>query len=262
MFGRMRNWFDRRILARSDIGAAEWYAACAVLPVLDGLSGGEKRRLVELAILFLHRKVVAGARGLEITPRMKRVIALQACLPILELGLDCYAGWESVIVYPSGFAPERLVTDEYGVEHHVRDELSGEAWEHGPVLLSWDDIGIAGGGDGYNLVIHEFAHKLDMQNGDSNGFPPLHRDMNPATWTQIFSAAFTDFERRCDHGEDIGIDEYAAESPAEFFAVLSEVFFERPDLLDYYYPAVYAQMKSYYRQDPLARMRGGCRAAF
>ena len=260
MFDRLRNWLDRRILARSDTGAGDWEEAFAALPVLDGLSADERGRLVELAILFRHRKAIEGAHGLAITPQMKLVIALQACLPILELGLDCYEGWESVIVYPSGFAPERLVIDEYGVEHHVRDELAGEAWERGPVLLSWDDIADAGGVDGYNLVIHEFAHKLDMQNGDSNGFPPLHRDMNPQTWTRIFSAAFEDFERRCDRGEDIGIDEYAAESPAEFFAVLSEVFFERPDLLDYYYPAVYAQMKSYYRQDPLARLRGRGRA--
>ena len=260
MFGRFRNWLDRRIVARSDIGSEEWQEAFAALPVLDGLNEDEKRHLIELAILFLRRKAIDGAHGLVVTARMKHVIALQACLPVLELGLDCYRGWEAVIVYPSGFAPERLVTDEYGVEHHVRDELSGEAWEHGPVQLSWDDIAAAGEVDGYNLVIHEFAHKLDMQNGDSNGFPPLHRDMNPQTWTRIFSAAFEDFERRCDRGEDIGIDEYAAESPAEFFAVLSEVFFERPDLLDYYYPAVYAQMKSYYRQDPLARLRGRGRA--
>ena len=255
MFGRLRNWFDRRAVARSEITPAQWQQAFAALELLERLDDGERRRLVELATLFLHRKEIVGARGLDITLPMKLVIALQACLPILELGLDCYAGWESVIVYPSGFAPERLVVDEYGVEHEVRDELAGEAWQHGPVLLSWDDVAVAGDADGYNLVIHEFAHKLDMQNGDSNGFPPLHRDMNPETWTQIFSAAFEDFGRRCERGEDIGIDEYAAESPAEFFAVLSEVFFERPDLLEAYYPAVYAQLRRYYRQHPLGGVR-------
>ena len=255
MFGLLRDWFERRIVARADISPAEWDAVFAALPVLDRLDGDGRRRLKKFAALFLHRKAIFGAHGLDVTPRMKLVIALQACLPILELGIECYDGWESVIVYPSGFAPERLVVDEYGVEHHVRDELAGEAWESGPVLLSWDDVAGAGEIDGYNLVIHEFAHKLDMQNGDSNGFPPLHGDMNPQTWTQIFSAAYEDFFRRCEQGEHISIDAYAAESPAEFFAVLSEVFFERPDLLDHYYPAVYAQLKLYYRQDPLAGTR-------
>jgi Mlc titration factor MtfA (ptsG expression regulator) len=94
-----------------------------------------------------------------------------------------------------------------------------------------------------------------MQNGDSNGFPPLHRDMQAQTWTKIFSTAYEDFYSRCEHGESIGIDAYAAESPTEFFAVLSEVFFERPDILDRYYPAVYAQLRLYYRQDPLQSVR-------
>lgn len=253
MLDIFRNWRDRRVIERSTIAAAEWESAFAALPLLDGLDAGERHRLRELVILFLHRKAFDGAHGLGLTRPMKLLIALQACLPILELGVDCYAGWETVVVYPSGFAPEHVFTDEYGVEHRTRDEMSGEAWERGPVLLSWDDAEGAGELDGYNLVIHEFAHKLDMQNGEANGFPPLHRGMDPAAWTRVFSEAFEDFCRRCDRGEDLGIDEYASSDSAEFFAVLSEVFFERPDILSRCYPAVYDQLRRYYRQDPLAR---------
>lgn len=255
MFQYFRKWLDRRVIRRSTITATEWEAAWVVLPLLRGLSADEKHRLQQWVILFLHRKVFEGAHGLEVTRSMALIIALQACLPILELGLDAYAGWSSIIVYPTGFAPKRVYRDEYGVEHFVQSDLSGEAWERGPVLLAWDEAVGAGEIDGYNLVIHEFAHKLDMQNGDANGFPPLPASMDSATWTRAFSTGFEDFERRCDRGEDIGIDCYAASSPAEYFAVLSEVFFERPDLLQRHYAAVYAQMRLYYRQDPLTRLR-------
>jgi Mlc titration factor MtfA (ptsG expression regulator) len=107
--------------------------------------------------------------------------------------------------------------------------------------------------DGSNLVIHEFAHKLDMQNGEPNGFPPLHRDMDMKAWTEVFHAAFDDLQRNCAMGIDTGMDCYAATEPAECFAVLSEVFFMRPDILNQRYPAVYEQLRQYYRQDPWRR---------
>ena len=254
MFRFIRNWLDRRTIARSSITPAQWDAAFAALPLLDGLSEAEKNTLRELAILFLRRMSVEGAQGLVITQAMALIVALQACLPVLALGLSSYSGWSTIIVYPSGFAPRRVVRDDDGVEPYTRDHLSGEAWQRGPVVLAWDETEYAGRVDGCNLVIHEFAHKLDMQNGDANGFPPLHADMDRAAWTHAFSAGFEDFEQRCARGEDFGIDHYAATSPAEFFAVLSEVFFERPDLLQRHYGAIFEQMKRYYRQDPLARL--------
>ncbi len=253
MIEMFRNWLDRRAVARSDITPEEWRAAFAALPLLDGLDDDEQRRLRELVILFQHRKAFEGAHGMAVTREMALIIALQACLPVLELGLEAYDGWSAVIVYPSGFETHQVYVDEFGVEHIEQRDLDGEAWERGPVLLAWDEAVSAGERDGINLVIHEFAHKLDMQNGDANGFPPLHPDMDPKTWTDILSKGYDDFARRCDAGEDTGIDCYAAESPAEFFAVMSEVFFERPDLLVRHYPAVYAQLRRYYRQDPLAR---------
>ncbi len=255
MFNTIRNWLDRRIVARSSLTPAQWEAAFSSLPLLLGLSSNERNRLRELAILLMHRKTFEGAHGLDVTPAMSLQIALQACLPILELDLDAYEGWTSIIVYPSGFAPQRVFQDEYGVEHFVQSELAGEAWSRGPVILSWDDASRSGDVDGYNLVIHEFAHKLDMQNGYANGFPPLHAEMDATVWSRVFSKDFEDFQRKCNAGVNLGISDYAASSPAEFFAVLSEVFFEQPRVLDRHYASVYAQMRLYYRQDPLKRMR-------
>lgn len=139
--------------------------------------------------------------------------------------------------------------------HHVQSNLAGESWLRGPVVLSWDETERAGIIDGSNLVIHEFAHKLDMQNGVANGFPLLHADMVATAWAEAFSAGFEDFTHKCSKGEAMGIDCYGASSPAEYFAVLSEVFFERPDILRQHYAAVYEQLRQYYRQDTLARLR-------
>jgi len=253
MFKFIHNWLNRRIIKRSRITAAQWSKAFDALPLLQGLTQDDRRRLKELAILFQHRKAFEGAHDLAITQPMQLIIALQACLPILNLGLDWYDGWTSVVVYPSGFAPKRVVRDEYGVEHVVQSSLAGEAWQRGPVILSWDETERAGIIDGHNLVIHEFAHKLDMQNGEANGFPPLHAGMDAKVWTEAFSAGYEDFQHKCNAGKNIGIDCYGASSPAEFFSVLSEVFFERPESIRQHYTVVYEQLKLYYRQDPLQR---------
>ena len=254
MFQIIRNCLNRRIINRSTITPLQWAEAFASLPLLVGLTAGEKQRLQELAILFLHHKVFEGAQGFVVTQPMTLIIALQACLPVLHLGLGGYGGWVSVIVYPAGFAPKRVYTDEYGVQHSVQSDLAGESWHRGPVVLAWDATENAGIIDGHNLVIHEFSHKLDMQNGQANGFPPLHAEMASAGWVEAFSAGFDDFQHKCSRGEHIGIDCYAATSPAEFFAVLSEVFFERPDVLVQHYAAIYDQLRQYYRQDPLVRL--------
>lgn len=254
MFQIIRNWLDRRTLQRSTITPLQWTEAFALLPLLEKLTDDEKLALRKLAILFLHHKVFEGAHGLAVTQPMALIIALQACLPVLKLGLGAYKGWFTVIVYPAGFAPKRVITDEYGVEHHVQPNLSGESWLCGPVILAWDETERAGIIDGHNLVIHEFAHKLDMQNGAANGFPPLHAQMDSTAWAEAFSAGFEDFQHKCSSGKAIGIDCYAASSPAEYFAVLSEVFFERPDVLQQHYAVIYDQLRQYYRQDTLARL--------
>ena len=251
MFRFFRNWRDRRILRRFPVTEAQWQAAFAQLPLLDGLSADELLRLRELVPLFLHRKSLEAAQGLVLDDHKALVIALQACLPILNLGLDWYDGWVSIVVYPEAFRPVRTMVDEYGVEHRSQDALSGEAWGRGVVILSWADTEHAGVIDGHNLVIHEFAHKLDMLNGAANGFPPLHAGMDARHWSETFSHAYANFQ----HHQHQGIDPYAATDPAEFFAVLSELFFERPEVLHHHYPEVYALMQQFYRQDTLARFR-------
>jgi len=251
MLKLLKAWWRQRIIKRSKVSDAHWKHAFSSLPLLQRLSHTDRQRLRELAILFLHQKKFSGAHGLEVTQEMALSIALQACLPILRLGIDWYRGWVTIIVYPGGFVPERVVIDEYGLEHRVQVPLSGEAWERGPVVLSWEDSKVGGSLDGSNVVIHEFVHKLDMLNGKADGFPPLHEDMDSAHWTEVFTDAYSDFQRKVESGEITDINYYAASKPAEFVAVLSEVFFEQPDVIHREYPEVYEKFQAFFRQDPL-----------
>lgn len=251
-----KEWRRRRILKRIRIPEDTWHEALSHLPLLRELSNEELVRLRALATLFLHEKVIEGAVGLSLTDAMRLTIALQACLPILNLGLNWYAGWTSVIVYPAGFIPNREYTDEAGIVHAERHALSGESWLRGPVILSWEDVVPADASVGYNLVIHEFAHKLDMLDGVANGLPPLHRGMSVSAWAEAFSQAYADFRGRVDRDEETTIDPYGAEDPDEFFAVLSELFFASPSVIKKTYPAVYRQLSAFYRQDPSARESG------
>lgn len=242
---------------------------------MRGLSSEENRRLRLIASDFLSRKTIIGAGGLEIDDIVRIQIAAQACILILDLGTTWYDGWSEIIVYPGQFVPEREVMDAAGVVHITRDPMAGEAWLGGPVVLSYEDVVLSGepgqAVEGYNVVIHEFAHKLDMRNGNANGFPPLHGGMNAEVWRRVFMEAYLDFCKRVDaadrhdrrRGTRLGqsaldtlpIDPYASENPAEFFAVASEAFFEMPQSMADSFPQVYEQLKAFYRQDPLHRMQ-------
>lgn len=229
------------------------------LPLFDGLGEEERARLRGLATRLLADKAFSGAGGAEVDAGMATAISAFAALPVLNLGYGWYEGWNEIVVYPGEFVYEGEQMDEAGIVHHVRHARSGEAWEGGPMVLSWNDIEWSGQGqsrgEGYNVVIHEFAHKLDMRNGDANGRPPLHSGMDAQAWAHDLQTAYDDLCRRADAGEETAIDPYAAESPAEFFAVLSEYFFEAPDVLQQAYPAVYGQLVKFYLQDPLVRMQ-------
>ena len=180
---------------------------------------------------------------------MRVSIAAQACLPILELGLDWYSGWTGIVVYPGDFRVRREMLDEAGVMHEWDDELAGEAMPGGPVVLSWD----AAAHDPYmNVVIHEFAHKLDMLNGEADAAPPLHAGMDRRAWLAAFEDAYEGFCDAVDRGQDTWLDPYAAEDLSEFFAVITEAFFEDGRETRRRYPDVYAQLKLFYRQDPAA----------
>ena len=255
MFEAIRNWRRRRTLATAAIPETLWRQALDALPFLAIYTEDEIKRLRERVVVFLSEKGIVGAAGFEVTPLMRVLIAMQACAPALWLDADCYDGWENVIVYPDEFIIAREFEDEAGVVHRHREQLAGESMPGGPVVLSWSDVeaGADWNSAGMNLVIHEFAHKLDMRNGDANGCPPLPADMRPNDWQRTMKIAYEHFLARVESEEDTDIDPYAAESPAEFFAVLSEVFFAEPALLLREYADVYDLLRRYYRQDPARR---------
>lgn len=253
----MLHWL-RRAFAPSEpdlpeVPAAQWARIEARLPFLDFLDPVDRPALRELARRFVATKEFHGAHDTALSDDMLLEIALQACLPVLRLGLDWYDDWVGVVVYPGDFIVPRRVTDDAGVVHEYEDTLVGEAWEGGPVLLSWQPESLAA--DGINVVIHEFAHKLDMENGGADGFPRLPAGMSRRAWADAFSSAYDDLCEDVDAGRDNVLDPYAAESPGEFFAVASEAFFETPVLLAARYPAVYAQLAAFYGTDPAAGER-------
>lgn len=253
MFNWLRERRRRRDIARFAPDAALWADVLARESALRGLTGGDERDLRELAALIMASKTFLGAAGFEVGRGEATHVAALAALPILRLGLDWYRGWHTVVVYPGGFLARHEVSDEAGVVHALEHDLAGEAWEAGPVVLSWEDILEGGTADGYNVVIHEFAHKLDMLDGASNGRPPLHAGMDGAAWAAAFSEAFDDLGRRVAANEPTAVDPYAAQAPEECFAVLTEAFFECPAAVRNAYPRVYEQMTLFYRQDPAER---------
>ena len=254
MIDKVIDWIRRKpaIVLLPD---ALWDETLAGLPFLARLNNEEKSRLRALTEAFLAEKEFTTAGGLELTDALCVSIATQACLPILNLGLENYRDWVGIVVYPDEFVIPRVIEDDFGIVHEFDDVASGEAWDGGPVLISWRDAQMAG--DGYNVVIHEFAHKLDMLNGEANGIPPLPTGLSREVWEETLLATYDDFCARVDaaeeRDEETELDPYAAESPGEFFAVMSETFFETPDILHDNYPALYAQFCRFYRQDPACK---------
>ncbi|OLF38489.1 MULTISPECIES: zinc-dependent peptidase [unclassified Psychrobacter] len=247
MFEIIKDWREQRVLDNSDFTTEDWMRAAKRIVILDRLSKEDLTRLFDLATLFLDDKSIIGAQGFEVTDKVRLSIALQACLPILNLGLEWYKGWSSVIIYNGSYKSDNTTTDEFGIVHEGQQHRSGEAWQRGPVVLSWKDAKHSGERDGHNVVIHEFVHKIDMLNGRANGFPPMQPDMDPTRWTKIMSRDFEDFQKH----RKSGLDRYGATNPAEFFAVLSEVFFETPQKLIDAYPDIYDIMVKFFRQTPM-----------
>ena len=203
----------------------------------------------------MRAKSFEGAVKFSVTPAVRARIALHACVPILNLGLDYYSDWNSIVVYPGDFRAHHESTDEHGIVHREMMDLCGESLADGPMVLSWEAMRAEDASSAeHNLVIHECAHKLDVLNGDANGFPPLHADMNVREWARHFRAAYDNLCAALDAGGDSRIDPYGAEDPAEFFAVMSETFFTAPHLVYQDFPAVYKQLSRFYRQDPYRLM--------
>jgi len=240
--GWLTDWRRRRVLARHAIDDSLWRRATRGLTFLP-----DSPKLRSLALLFLAEKEFTGAHGLEVTDAMRVSIAAQACLPILELGLDWYAGWRGIVVYPGDFQVRREWVDEAGVVHEWDDELAGEAMPGGPVVLSWD---AAANEPAINVVIHEFAHKIDMLNGEADGLPPLHAGMDRRAWRAALEDAYQGFCDAVERGRDTWLDPYAAEDISEFFAVVTEAFFQEGRETRRRYPDLYRQLRLFYRQDP------------
>jgi len=258
IFRRTKRWY---ILQHYAVPHDLWLEATQDIRVLQGLSAVEKAHLRELSTLFLHEKNLIGI-NINVTDVMRVKVAALACLPILSLGLCLFSNWRTVVIYPDAFYAKHNETDEFGFVHQSESILIGEAWQRGPVILSWADIArdTQHREQGHHVVIHEIAHKLDMLNGVSNGMPPLHTNMPVAAWTAAFTQAYQQLQQA---GADYfcWIDSYAATNPAECFAVLSEYFFCAPVVLDKNFPDVYQQLCLYYRQDPLQRWLVQAKAA-
>lgn len=244
------------ILHRYPIKHDLWESVSKKLVILQGMSSVEKAHLRELSTLFLHQKNIYSVQGLVLTEKMRVIIAAQACLTTLKLGIALLNGWSDIIVYPDAFRVNRDEMDEYGIVHQGEHILSGEAWSRGPVILSWQDIesDMHRKQQGQNVILHEISHKLDMLNGRANGMPPLHFSMQTEQWTATFSQAYQQLNQRLEHHHRVCVNPYAATSPAEFFAVFTEYFFCAPEILNIHFREVYQQLRLYYRQDPLSRM--------
>jgi Mlc titration factor MtfA (ptsG expression regulator) len=244
----------RRHLDLTNLVEGDWLWLLEHHPILSGLQAEELDRLKELVILFLEKKTFEAADTLIMTGAMKAVIAIQACLPILNLSLSWYRNWKTVVVVPKRFSQKRLRIDRAGVVHEWNEVDLGQSWDRGPVVLSWEDVEASGWADGFNVVIHEAAHRLDLLDGAINGRPELHAGMSPRLWQETFLEAFRDLERRISRRLPTVIDSYALENPGEFFAVTSELFFEQPRSLRHEYPGVYDLLSQLYRQDPGLRL--------
>lgn len=286
--GWIKRLFGKREVPPID--ALVWARVLRGLPFLDHLDDAERAALHALASEFTARTAFTGASGLELNDEVIAAIAAQACLPVLHLGLAMFDDFAEVIVYPGEFHVEREFVDDDGVVHDVSGPLSGEAMPGGPVVISWEDVA-QGAFDAlapdaqppYNVVIHEFAHKLDLASGEADGLPRfhprLHAELDADQWCAILDDAHADFcamvdrlearfPRHLDPESEAGrrrydtlpLDAYGADDPAEFFAVASEAYFVAPERLRLAFPTLYELLARYYRPplraaQPSARSR-------
>ncbi len=241
-----------RTLKKHAIPYSLWRDVTSQIPLVQRRTNKEKTRLRLLSTVFIHQKSFTGAHDLTITLEMAITIASQACIEVLYLGLNAFNGWIEIIIYPAAFVVQRDTIDENGIMHKQVNTLSGESWGRGPVILSWEDV-IKDSYTlhlGHNIIIHEFAHKLDMLSGRANGQPPLPPNMSKEKWSKYLGGAYERLISQVNHHERSYINNYAATNSAEFFAVCCEYFFTAPHILELHSPHVYQQLQSYFRQNP------------
>ncbi|MBC7647523.1 MAG: zinc-dependent peptidase [Vitreoscilla sp.] len=231
----MLGWLHNLITPPRTIPAALWQATLAQHSFLAERSVSSTIQLRALTEQFLTQKQFSGAHGLVVTDEMAVAIAAQACLPVLNFGLKLYNDFKGIVVHPGAMLARRRTVDAAGVHHFYKEQLVGEAMQGGPVTLSWQDVAASSEHTacGYNVVIHEFVHKIDMRDGTPNGCPPLPSRQARAAWQAGMKTAYDAFKEKIVMAERFGgqppwLDAYAATSPAEFFAVASEAYFVNP----------------------------------
>ena len=232
----MLGWLQELFNPPRAIPGALWQPMLADYPFLANRPAADQARLRTLTAQFLAQKEFSGAHGLQVTDKMAVAIAAQACLPVLNLGLKLYDDFKGIVIHPGAMLARRSVVDAAGVNHFYKEEIAGEAMQGGPVTLSWQDVAASSerAERGYNVVIHEFVHKLDMRDGTPNGCPPLPTRAAKVQWQVSMQTAYEAFKERVMMAERFGaeppwLDAYGATSPAEFLAVASEAYFVNPN---------------------------------
>jgi hypothetical protein len=248
----MHGFWQRRKLRRRWFADRDWEAVCARVPLLGGLGDAELALLREQATLFLADKIVAPSASYALRTDQAIEIAAWAALPILHRGTGAYSSFRGVIVYPDEFLAPREEIDEFGVVHSGHEEVIGESWDDGPMLLSWADVEASRVPGCGSVVIHECAHKLDLGDGEMNGVPDLARSgIDTVEWARVMRAAWESMGREEEERGETTIDGYALESPAEFFAVLCEEFFTAPRRLRRRFPEAHALLARYFGVDSM-----------
>lgn len=222
-------------------------------PLLDDLPSADRTELHKHIQVFLAEKHFEGCAGLEITDEMRVTIAAQACILLLHRKTDCYPALQSILVYPHAYFAEHHERDGSGVVTESIENRLGEAWPHGSVVLSWDNVrnDATDIRDGHNVVFHEFAHQLDFEDGrKADGSVVMPRRSMYTAWARILGSEFRQLRRDAERGLPTVLDQYGTKDPAEFFAVATEAFFTKPAALKNKHPALYDELKLYYQQDP------------
>jgi Mlc titration factor MtfA (ptsG expression regulator) len=249
-------WLERkRKVLRAQPFPAAWRRILKQrVPYVNRLPADLQLQLKQHMQVFLAEKAFIGCNGLDITDEVRVTIAAHACLLILNRPSGYYPNLRQVLVYPDSFVVERDEVDAAGVAHRARQVLAGESWSQGQVILSWQDTlhGAAVVDDGQNVAIHEFAHQLDQENGSANGAPLLVRRAQRGSWSRVLGAEFAALQARSHRADDGLISDYGATDPGEFFAVISEAFFERPADMAQAHPALYRELSQFYQLDPLS----------
>jgi Mlc titration factor MtfA (ptsG expression regulator) len=255
----MFEWLKRHRHARIlETPFPEAWAAIleANLPSYARLDDADRKTLRDKTQIFLAEKRFEGCGGLELDDEIRVTIAGQACLLLLHLDEeDVFPSVQTILVYPSAYKVPPRPHLRGGVVIEQESARLGEAWGWGTIVLAWDAVlrGAHAPDDGHNLVVHEFAHALDWEDGAGDGAPVLPRRAMYGPWAKVLGTEYEELLRASEEGERSLLDAYGATNPAEFFAVASEVFFERPERMKREHPALYEQLAAFYRQDPASR---------